>query len=121
MGKKDARMKPRHAFPAGKLTDHYDFEEDIIGVGSFGTISCCRHRNTGKQYAVKMITKNGTDRFDLRREMTALLEIDHPRVLVPVQVYDSEEKMQIVMPLCAADLEDLMTESAYNEDDARTV
>lgn len=84
---------------------HYVIE-DTIGAGNFAEVKKCAHRETGQAYAVKVIEKRRVDpkRRDkiLESECDALRRVQHPNIVALHEIFDTPEKLYIVMEVRAA-------------------
>ena len=89
-----ARLRPR------VWSRHYIIE-DTIGAGNFAEVKKCAHRETGQPYAVKVIEKRRVDpkRRDkiLESECDALRRVQHPNIVALHEIFDTPEKLYIVM------------------------
>jgi len=63
-----------------RLLDEYAVG-DILGEGAFGIVSSCKHRTTGKEYAVKMVDKVESTLADIERETEMMRCVDHPNIV----------------------------------------
>jgi serine/threonine protein kinase len=84
---------------------HYVIE-DTIGAGNFAEVKKCAHRETGQPYAVKVIEKRRVDpkRRDkiLESECDALRRVKHPNIVALHEIFDTPEKLYIVMEVRGA-------------------
>jgi hypothetical protein len=83
---------------------HYVIE-DTIGAGNFAEVKKCAHRETGQPFAVKVIEKRRVDpkRRDkiLESECDALRRVQHPNIVALHEIFDTPEKLYIVMEVRA--------------------
>merc|ERR1719203_2714240 len=52
-----------------------------LGEGAFGVVSNCTKRNSGEQYAVKMVDKVETPVESIKKEAEMLQRMDHPNIV----------------------------------------
>jgi hypothetical protein len=115
----------RAAAQVYNFLDFYDIGKEL-GTGKFSAVHECRHKLTGKRYAVKVITKQDLtdkDRESLRTEIAILQLVNHPNVIRLKNVFESRQKMFIVMTLVeGGDLFDrLAKRKRLGEDVARSI
>lgn len=79
----------------------YQVDEQELGVGLYGTVRKCRHRETGQWCAVKSIKKNKVTELEtLKREITILQKVKHPNIIRLIDVYEDERYLHLVTELC---------------------
>lgn len=87
-----------------RLLMKYDLME-VLGVGSTSTVHRCRQRQTGHEYACKIIDcPLIEDRFQgmmaqFQTEIVALQKLKHPSIIQLYDVFLSKDKIYIVMEL----------------------
>eukprot|EP00929_Paragymnodinium_shiwhaense_P025188 TRINITY_DN15292_c0_g1_i2.p1 TRINITY_DN15292_c0_g1~~TRINITY_DN15292_c0_g1_i2.p1 ORF type:complete len:701 (+),score=190.24 TRINITY_DN15292_c0_g1_i2:265-2367(+) len=82
----------------------FHVDADILGKGLNGTVTKALHRKTGQAYALKVLQKKGLSdkRLDaLRAEVNNYLLLDHPHIARLLHVYEDEERVCLIMELCA--------------------
>jgi tRNA A-37 threonylcarbamoyl transferase component Bud32 len=82
-----------------KIEDLYDFS-DIIGRGGFGVVKKCIEKETGKEYAVKIINKKKLKEkdFDLIiKERNFMSLIKHPNIVSIINDFEDEDNLYFVM------------------------
>ena len=82
-----------------KIEDLFEFKEKI-GQGSFGLVRKCIEKNTGKEYAVKIMDKNKIKKKDLQfiiQERNYMILIKHPNIVSLVQDFEDENFIYFVM------------------------
>jgi tRNA A-37 threonylcarbamoyl transferase component Bud32 len=82
-----------------KIEDLFEFKEKI-GQGHFGLVKRCIEKNTGKEYAVKIMDKNkikGQDYQFLIQERNYMVLIKHPHIVSLIQDYEDENCLYFVM------------------------
>ena len=93
--------------PFGKpIEEFYDGVHDgpVLGSGITGIVRLATHKATGIQYAVKCLDLDlvATERglHQLREEINAMCELDHPNIVRLEEVYESEAEIYLVQELC---------------------
>ncbi|XP_072178291.1 NUAK family SNF1-like kinase 1 [Diadema setosum] len=83
-----------------KLKHRYRFEK-TLGKGTYGKVKLATEISTGNQVAIKSIPKNKIeDPEDMRRirqEIELMSTLDHPNIVNIYEVFESKEKIVIVM------------------------
>ena len=82
-----------------KIEDHFEFKEKI-GEGHFGVVKICIEKNTGKEYAVKIMDKNKIKKKDLQfliQERNYMVLIKHPNIVSLIHDYEDENCIYFVM------------------------
>ena len=82
-----------------KIEDLFEFKEKI-GQGNFGLVRKCIEKNTGKEYAVKIMDKNKIKKKDLQfiiQERNYMILIKHPNIVSLVQDFEDENFIYFVM------------------------
>lgn len=87
----------------------YYFEESYslgleIGTGKFSKVHSCIHSSSDRKYAVKILDKRAMtddDRESLRNEIAVLQLVSHPSVIKMWNVFESKNKIHIVMDFIA--------------------
>ncbi|XP_041457983.1 NUAK family SNF1-like kinase 1 [Lytechinus variegatus] len=83
-----------------KLKHRYRFEK-TLGKGTYGKVKLATEISTGNQFAIKSIPKNKIeDPEDMRRirqEIELMSTLDHPNIVNIYEVFESKEKIVIVM------------------------
>ena len=82
-----------------RIEDLYEFKEKL-GEGHFGVVKRCIDKRSGKEYAVKIMTKNKIRDKDLKfliQERNYLLLIKHPNIVSLIQDFEDETSIYLVM------------------------
>jgi len=76
---------------------------DELGRGSFSVVYECRHKKTKKTFAVKVVDKkqivDAKIQQRLEGEVSILQKVSHPNIVPLYEVYDTAEKIFMVMDL----------------------
>ena len=81
------------------VEDYYDIKEEL-GVGRFSSVCMAVSKQSGKQYAIKIIDKGDIDekeREALRTEVAVLKLLNHPHIIRCKNVFETRKQMYIVM------------------------
>ncbi|XP_045542384.1 serine/threonine-protein kinase GA29083 [Papilio machaon] len=73
----------------------------IIGDGNFAVVRICRDKNTGKEYALKIIDKakcKGKEHY-VEAEVRVMRKLCHPRIVSLIEQQDCPEWLFLVMEL----------------------
>ncbi len=100
-----------------------------IGKGGFSIVYQCRSRETGKEYAVKVVDLRPLrlrERFNpsrLKREVDIMRRLDHPNIIKFIEVYEDADHLMMVMEYCPGmELFDVILARKFlREDDARPI
>jgi len=83
------------------VRNKYHIDEKEIGRGTFGVVRKCVNRETKECYAIKSIRKNkGSTNMFLRREVTALKDLDHPNIIKFIEVVEDDHYVHFITELC---------------------
>mmetsp|Transcript_19089 Transcript_19089/g.26706 ORF Transcript_19089/g.26706 Transcript_19089/m.26706 type:complete len:441 (+) Transcript_19089:196-1518(+) len=79
---------------------------DVLGSGAFATVKLCVDRKSGKKYAIKIVDKNKFKMKNhsnrpnvLQDEVKILQEMNHEHIIKIIEVFDSSDKLQLVLEL----------------------
>jgi BR serine/threonine kinase len=81
------------------LNDFYDIKEPL-GKGKFGLVKSAIHKKTGKNVAVKIMSKKEMTVPDIelqRREIEILKMCQHPYIIRLLDIFENEDNIYIVM------------------------
>ncbi|KAL4706816.1 hypothetical protein ACJJTC_010050 [Scirpophaga incertulas] len=73
----------------------------IIGDGNFAVVRICKDKNTGKEYALKVIDKakcKGKEHY-VEAEVRVMRKLCHPRIVSLIEEQDSPEWLFLIMEL----------------------
>lgn len=77
------------------ILDHYKLGK-VIGKGGFSSVYMATHKELGEQRAVKVIKKIANSGIDYRKELSILMELDHPSIIKVYEVFESKDFVYIV-------------------------
>lgn len=103
---------------AGEIQNHYTLGDEI-GRGGFSVVveaTSKKKGSEGDRYAVKIIEKSmiQDDIKLLRREIDIMKRVEHPNILKLHEIYESDEKVYIVMELVnGSELFDRIVDKGY--------
>ncbi|XP_013780769.1 serine/threonine-protein kinase H1 homolog [Limulus polyphemus] len=80
-----------------RITARYNIKA-VIGKGTFSRVVRVEHRITKQPYAIKMIEAPG-GREVFEAELSVLRRVNHPNVIRLIEVFESNEKIYMVMEL----------------------
>jgi tRNA A-37 threonylcarbamoyl transferase component Bud32 len=113
-GRSGHDTEPRHGGRCGAHTvsvgyGPYEMEEPISS-GAMGAVYRARHRDSGREVALKQLLEGGSERrFEAEARLLSALE--HPRVVEVLDHFESDGERFLVMELVnGPDLEDLLYE-----------
>ena len=81
------------------VEEYYDIREEL-GVGRFSSVRMAISKQSGKQYACKIIDKSDIDekeREAMRTEIAVLKLLNHPHIIKCKNVFENRRQMFIVM------------------------
>jgi len=112
--------------------DAFDVKYELggeIGRGGFSVVCQCRNRQTGRDYAVKIIDLRPLrlrERFNparLRREVDIMKRLQHPNIVEFIEGFETETQLLMVMELCPGEelFDVILARQSYSETDAKPV
>uniref|UniRef100_A0AAV2J366 non-specific serine/threonine protein kinase n=1 Tax=Knipowitschia caucasica TaxID=637954 RepID=A0AAV2J366_KNICA len=106
------------------LTERY-MTGCILGQGRFAVVRQCVERATGREYALKIISKDkcGAKEHMIQKEVSLLRRLKHPNILLLVEEMDTPSALYLVMELVkGGDLFEAVTSSdTYCEREASSM
>ncbi|CAJ0567871.1 unnamed protein product, partial [Mesorhabditis spiculigera] len=121
-----SRSDPANAEPALQFTELYQvLSEKTLGAGQFGTVYTGVHRQSGREVAVKVISKerfskkpnNGAD--TLRSEVAILQTISHQGIVRLESMFETKDKIFVVMEKMNGDMLEMILSQASGRLDER--
>ncbi|XP_021064742.1 serine/threonine-protein kinase 33 isoform X1 [Mus pahari] len=117
--------------PHIRMDDGADIEEfytfgRILGQGSFGMVFEVIDKETGAKWAIKKVNKEkaGSSAMKLlEREVSILKTVKHQHIIHLEQVFESPQKMYLVMELCEdGELKEVMDQRGhFSENETRLI
>lgn len=100
------------------VAEHYELEDKLLGVGSFGVVRRAVNRTNGQNRAVKEVTKDRVEDIDqLRSEVRLLRSVDHPNLIRLFETFEDSQSFYLVLEYCAGGaMTDLMNKNGLPED-----
>jgi calcium-dependent protein kinase len=84
----------------GAPTSLYDLGE-MLGQGSYGSVSKGVHKLTKKTRAVKIIDKTRVQNIEIvKREVSIMKDLDHPSIIRLFETFEDHDNVYLVMELC---------------------
>lgn len=89
------------SFLSTGIKTKYDIDEEVLGQGKFAKVKMATSKKDGQKYAVKIIHKKNctSDQGRLELELTIMRKVDHPNCIKFHEMFQSRQKMYIVMEL----------------------
>lgn len=119
--------KAMSAKASRNVRDYYDIG-DVLGKGGFAEVKLARHKETGTEYALKIMNlpanpKSADDntREDVMKEINLLTGLDHPNVIRLYEYFDEKRKFYLVTELLRGGelLQAVIDRERYDERDAK--
>lgn len=82
------------------VSDFYDMSKKVLGKGKFGIVKLATHKKTGKEVAIKMVSKTEMSPEDLelqRNEIEILKVCQHPSIIRLLDIFENETDIYLVM------------------------
>lgn len=96
-----------------------------LGTGNFSVVKRCTDKETGKEYALKIIDKKMVEGKEemIETEIAILKKVKHKNVISMVEAFDTPEKLYLVMDLATGGelFERIVNKGSYTEADASTL
>lgn len=90
--------------PRKRHKEDFDWDEDIIGNGAFGEVKLARDKETGVQYAVKILNKNQIIQQKkkewVEREKFLLDKLRHPNIVSLYFTFSDPDNLYFVLEYC---------------------
>lgn len=118
--------QPAAQISADQLTKNYELTK-VLGRGAYATVHLAVHRQTGKEWAVKVIDfakmDVDQDRWMLDNEVEILRRIHHPHITSLHEIYRGKTSLSLVMDLCRGGelFEQIVKRGHYSEENARRI
>ena len=89
-------------FEGRKCMEYYSLTKKL-GEGSYGTVHLCKHRQTGDEFACKVISLTKINQASLRKlheEISIMRSVDHPNVIKLREVFFGSKTVYLIMDCC---------------------
>ncbi|GAX77057.1 hypothetical protein CEUSTIGMA_g4503.t1 [Chlamydomonas eustigma] len=114
-----------------RIFDKYEIAEEL-GHGQFGAVSVAVHKDTGKRFAMKTISKHvqraaeRKDQFckDVRNEVEIMYHLGgHPHIVQLQSVYEDSDNIYLLLEICEGGdwFDRLLHHGSYSEKDTAEV
>lgn len=105
-----------------EISEFYILGEEI-GRGSFSKVRKAKHKETGKDYAIKCIEKKFIKMHLLEREIGIMKKLKHKHILPLIEVFENKDSIFLVLELVTGgELFDKIVEKGnYSEKDASLI
>ncbi|VDO78513.1 unnamed protein product [Haemonchus placei] len=87
------------------------------GQGAYGIVLRARIKESGKTVAIKKMTVTSRNRLQILRELCALRNLHHSKVLKLVDVFCSRDSLSLVTEFVPYHLNDIITDPGRPKDD----
>lgn len=110
---------------ASRVEDFYAFGK-MLGEGAFAQVRLGVDRDTGEQFAIKIIKKLQYDKREMdyiTREVNIMKSVSHPNVVNTYDVFDTSDRLHIVLEFMeGGELFDIIADNGrFSEKDASQV
>uniref|UniRef100_A0A7S1TXT1 non-specific serine/threonine protein kinase n=1 Tax=Phaeomonas parva TaxID=124430 RepID=A0A7S1TXT1_9STRA len=87
------------------VSEVYDLRQGkILGTGVSGVVRLVRHRDTGEQFAMKVLSltaiEDDAQLEELKNEVAIMGELDHPNIMRLYECFSNEEHLWLIMENC---------------------
>ncbi|EKX42291.1 CHK2 DNA damage checkpoint kinase [Guillardia theta CCMP2712] len=120
-------MLPIFSFLSSAVKREYDIESKTIGQGKFAKVYKARHKASGNEVAIKVISKDKCKKDEdlkrLQEEIEIMKKVKHPHCIQFLEMFDSNSKLYIVMELVTGGelFDRIIAKEKYSEKDAAHV
>eukprot|EP00698_Gefionella_okellyi_P017356 TRINITY_DN505_c0_g1_i3.p1 TRINITY_DN505_c0_g1~~TRINITY_DN505_c0_g1_i3.p1 ORF type:complete len:578 (-),score=120.79 TRINITY_DN505_c0_g1_i3:256-1989(-) len=120
------RDEPGPAVDSSHIEAYYDIQK-VLGTGNFASVNLAIKKSTGDRFAVKIIDKKkfflepNLRPEQLKDEVAILSSLKHPNIVQIVEVFETDEKMYLVMELVTGGelFDSIIEKGHFAENDAR--
>ncbi|KAL6738918.1 hypothetical protein Aduo_012414 [Ancylostoma duodenale] len=89
-----------------------------VGQGAYGIVLRAKTKEGGKTVAIKKMTVTSRNQLQIVRELCALRNLHHPKVLKLLDVFCSRDSLSLVTEFVPFNLSDVIADSCRSQDDA---
>lgn len=110
-------------FQQRPVQESYDFDNEKLGEGSFGSVSKAFHKAAKFERAIKALPKKKVDRAELEAEIAVMKLLDHPNIVKLYEVFEDFVHIHLVMELCNGGelFERIVEEECFSERQAAAI
>lgn len=99
----DVRMKTkleRQVSTVDRVTELYE-EGKLLGDGNFAVVKQCRHRDTGREYAMKVIDKSKLAKKEdmIENEIAIMKQCNHVNIVRLYEEYETRKEIYLILEL----------------------
>ena len=82
------------------VTSSYE-EGKVLGDGNFAVVKQCRHRESGREYAMKVIDKSKMAKKEemLENEIAIMKQCNHVNIVRLYEEYETKHEIYLIMEL----------------------
>lgn len=85
----------------GEIEDYYEFDTNLLGSGSYGSVFKCTSKTTNAVRAVKQMYRTHPRYMDwVRLEAKIMKKMDHPNIIKLFETFEDSKHVYLVMELC---------------------
>uniref|UniRef100_A0A1I7XAD1 Protein kinase domain-containing protein n=1 Tax=Heterorhabditis bacteriophora TaxID=37862 RepID=A0A1I7XAD1_HETBA len=104
-------------FTRGCSMDKFDIV-NRAGQGAYGVVLRARIKQTGKTVAIKKMNVTTRDRLPILRELCALRNMNHPKILTLIDVFCSRDTLSLVTEFVPYHLNDVIIDQRRPRDES---
>lgn len=112
----------REAAGYRSVADYYNTSKKVLGKGKFGIVKLATHKKTGKEVAIKIVSKTEMSPEDLelqRNEIEILKVCQHPNIIRLLDIFENETEIYLVMEIMrGGDLFDYLQRRDFTVDES---
>ncbi|CAJ0602878.1 unnamed protein product [Cylicocyclus nassatus] len=96
--------------------DRYEIVRPV-GQGAYGIVLQAKRKEDGRTVAIKKMTVTSRNQLQILRELCALRNLHHPKVLNLLDVFCSRDSLSLVTEFVTFNLSDIIADSQRPQDD----
>ena len=98
----------------------YNMDKALLGAGAFGTVKRITDKQSGHEFAVKIIDKlalGNNEQSRLKYEIDILKNLTHPNIVRLFEIYENKSALFLVTEFCeGTELFDVIIDKKYFEE-----
>ncbi len=105
-----------------KIEESYEFDKEVLGLGSFGKVVMAKNKDSGVKRAIKVIPKtNIENKNKILSEIKILKTLDHPNIVKLYETFEDDQNFYMVFEICkGGELFDTIIERGhFSEEEAK--